>query len=422
MNEKILEARELRYHVIKKMSKSQKIIISLKANTPGNDKNRYSSYFLIKLFNKVINYHFDTIEFNVLNGSDGPYFLYRINNDTQEKIKEILVGIENNHPLGRLIDLDLYINGNMVSRSDFGLPRRTCMICKSDVSHCMRNHSHSLDELLSFIDNSILKFLKSQLSILMESSMLRELNLEHKFGLVTPSSTGSHNDMDYQLMLKSKDIIIPYLTDIFELSFIQNNDIDLFEKAKQLGIHAEKEMLKSTSQINTYKGLIYLLGFVLMSLGLVIKKKKGFEDVYLEIENLAKNIYKDFSTNLKTSGIDAYLKHNITGIRGEVSKGLPTIQKAISIFSNIDVVDQKHQHSILLFFMTHSEDTVLLKRSGSIENYNKIKEMARKVNPYLEKDILDFTSFCIKNNLSFGGSADLFITFHFLNLLREMIL
>ena len=38
MNEKILEARELRYHVIKKMSKSQKIIISLKANTPGNDK------------------------------------------------------------------------------------------------------------------------------------------------------------------------------------------------------------------------------------------------------------------------------------------------------------------------------------------------------------------------------------------------
>ena len=35
--------------------------------------------------------------------------------------------------------------------------------------------------------------------------------------------------------------------------------------------------------------------------------------------------------------------------------------------------------------MTHSEDTVLLKRSGSIENYNKIKEMARKVNPYLEK-------------------------------------
>ena len=215
------------------------------------------------------------------------------------------------------------------------------MICKSDVSHCMRNHSHSLDELLSFIDNSILKFLKSQLSILMESSMLRELNLEHKFGLVTPSSTGSHNDMDYQLMLKSKDIIIPYLTDIFELSFIQNNDIDLFEKAKQLGIHAEKEMLKSTSQINTYKGLIYLLGFVLMSLGLVIKKKKGFEDVYLEIENLAKNIYKDFSTNLKTAGIDAYLKHNITGIRGEVSKGLPTIQKAISIFSNIDVVDQK---------------------------------------------------------------------------------
>ena len=63
--------------------------------------------------------------------------------------------------------------------------------------------------------------------------------------------------------------------------------------------------------------------------------------------------------------------------------------------------------------MIHSEDTVLLKRAGSLKSYQHFKQMAAQVNPYIDKDIKDFTTYCINHNISIGGSADLFIVFHF---------
>ena len=103
-------------------------------------------------------------------------------------------------------------------------------------------------------------------------AILQELNLEIKFGLVTPSSSGSHPDMNYELMFNSKEIIIPHLVRIFELGFLYPDDKDLLEKARLIGIEAETQMFDMTKQINTYKGLIYILGFVLLSLGILVKK------------------------------------------------------------------------------------------------------------------------------------------------------
>lgn len=64
--------------------------------------------------------------------------------------------IEDEHPLGRLFDIDVIgENGVPVSRKELGLPERKCLLCENTVWHCMRSHSHTREELLAKIDEMI---------------------------------------------------------------------------------------------------------------------------------------------------------------------------------------------------------------------------------------------------------------------------
>jgi len=418
MTDQILDAREQRFLNILELSKKCKVLISLKANTPGEDKNRYSSYFLINQFDYLINQSFDIISRYTYNGPDGPYYVYSINREMIEEIKKELIYIEDTHFLGRLIDLDLYFKGENISRDHYNIKQRTCMLCNQLAFECIKSNKHILSDILY---SKIQDYITNKLLVFLDKSILLELNLENKFGLVTPSSNGSHHDMDYDLMLKSKDVILPFLIDIFVLGFTHDHDHQLYHKARAIGLKAELAMLEKTDQVNTYKGLIYLLGFVLLSTGYLIKNHLPFKDIFSQVKYLAKDVMLDFEKDPQTSGMKSFLEHQITGIRGEVFKGLPTIQKALKHFSNIDTFDKKHQHHLLLFFMQHCEDTVLLKRSGSLSNYHHYKQMAAQVNPYVDKDIKSFTTYCINNHISFGGSADLFVVFHFLKYIEQIL-
>ncbi|AUD64281.1 holo-ACP synthase CitX [Tenericutes bacterium MZ-XQ] len=415
MNDHILKAREERFEHIKSISKNYKTLILIKSNTPGQNKERYSSFFLLNIFHGLIENQFKVIYKTFKKGFDGPYYVYAIQADQLEEIKDTLIDIETSHPLGRLIDLDLYQDQKLVSREDFNLPLRTCMLCEKPAIACMREQTHTLEELLLHIDISIVEFLKKEISHFIKQAMLNELNLDPKFGLVTPTSSGSHPDMNYKLMYQSIDILMPYFLEIFELGMIFDDDPNLFDKANHIGRQAEKEMYLFTNDVNTYKGLIYILGFVLLSIGHIIKNSKPSSDIYQRIKELSFHVLDDFKSNIMTAGINAFKTYQIKGIRGEVFNGLPTVKKAFNYFKYIDILDPKNYHHILLFFMIHSEDTVLLNRSGSLENYQHFKAMSSQVNPYIDKDIKDFTNYCIKHNISFGGSADLFIVFQFIH-------
>ena len=415
MNDQILKAREERFEHIKSISKNYQTIILLKANTPGKNKERYSSYFLVNVFNQVIDNQFKVIYKTFKKGFDGPYYVYAIQSNQIKETKLALIDIETNHPLGRLVDLDLYDRYELVSRNDFNLPLRSCMLCEKPAIICMREQTHSLDDLLLHIDVSIIEFLKKEITNFIKRAMLNELNLDPKFGLVTPTSSGSHLDMNYKLMYESIDILIPYFLEIFELGMIFDDDPNLFDKANQIGQQAEKEMYRLTNDVNTYKGLIYILGFVLLSIGYLIKHNKPSTDIYQRIKELSFHVLDDFKSDIMTAGINAFRTYQIKGIRGEVFNGLPTIKKAFNYFKYMDILDPKNYHHILLFFMIHSEDTVLLNRAKSLENYQHFKSMASQVNPYIDKDIKDFTEYCINHHISFGGSADLFIVFQFIH-------
>lgn len=64
--------------------------------------------------------------------------------------------IEDTHPLGRLFDIDVINDmASPVSRAAIGQEPRRCLLCGREVRYCMRNRSHSTEELQTRISQMI---------------------------------------------------------------------------------------------------------------------------------------------------------------------------------------------------------------------------------------------------------------------------
>ena len=66
----------------------------------------------------------------------------------QEEAKRRTVELEDSHPLGRLFDADIILpEGRPLSRTELGAPPRRCLLCDREARFCMRNGSHTREEL-----------------------------------------------------------------------------------------------------------------------------------------------------------------------------------------------------------------------------------------------------------------------------------
>ena len=76
------------------------------------------------------------------------------------EVKQTCCRIEDTHPLGRLLDLDVLepVEGGVapVGRDRVGLEPRRCLLCDRPARECMRAHTHTYEELLRRIDGIIL--------------------------------------------------------------------------------------------------------------------------------------------------------------------------------------------------------------------------------------------------------------------------
>lgn len=68
-------------------------------------------------------------------------------------LKQVLVHLEESHPLGRLWDFDVVDStGLTIDRRQLALPRRACLVCDEPAHACSRSRRHSLADLLYTID------------------------------------------------------------------------------------------------------------------------------------------------------------------------------------------------------------------------------------------------------------------------------
>ena len=82
------------------------------------------------------------------------------------ELKKRCCKIEDTHPLGRLMDIDVIPelspgqvgDFSPLSRADIGLEPRRCLLCSNEARYCMRAKTHTREELLEKISQIVLAY------------------------------------------------------------------------------------------------------------------------------------------------------------------------------------------------------------------------------------------------------------------------
>ena len=149
----VLEQRERRVSIINELQKEfpQYAILSFKLNIPGPIKNTDNYQWAFKQGLDAID---EDIVKKIIEKDNitGPEAFLVINSSALE-LKKRMITIENNHPLGRLYDLDVI----GVDRSQLSMSPRKCLICDDIAYACSRSRKHSLEAVVEKINNMILE-------------------------------------------------------------------------------------------------------------------------------------------------------------------------------------------------------------------------------------------------------------------------
>jgi holo-ACP synthase / triphosphoribosyl-dephospho-CoA synthase len=418
----ILEARETRIRYVHDMIKAhENPVIVIKANIPGTQKRIRDAYVLVRIFLNHLKQIQNPHQSLMFDSADGPYALLSVDEMDMVSLKKTLVNLEETHPLGRLIDLDLYMDATYsISRVELSLSPRKCYICEADARICSRNQTHTTEALLTHINEKITSYLRETVIRVAKEAMLQELNLEHKFGLVTPSSQGSHPDMTYLLMQDAMHAILPFFGDLMVRAYRSDDLDELFSSSRIIGMIAEEKMKAVTQGINCYKGLIFILGLSVISLGYTLSHGHAFDMLFEHIKTMTRDLKKELGSSTNTFGERAYLQYGIEGARGEARQGLPTVSYALSLIKHEKELSPIKLRQLLKTILMSSDDTVMLKRAMNVSFYEQVKKMFRDNLLHDDKDAIELTQFCVQHQLSIGGSADLLVTTLFLKKISEI--
>ncbi len=150
-------------------------------------------------------------------------------------------------------------------------------------------------------------------------------------GLVSPVSNGAHKDMNYYTFIDSTSAIMKYLVLFVQAGMdFHKDEKELFAHVREIGKKAERSMFYNTKNINTHKGMLFLMGITCAAVGKVMTEKKEFNEISNVIKSMTYGIVESelksliYKKNL-SNGEKLFLKYGIEGVRGEVEKGLPTV-------------------------------------------------------------------------------------------------
>jgi holo-ACP synthase len=161
--EDILLGRERRIEYQKRLVKQYEMpILVIRVNYPGVNKDNHFSQEITKIMEQIICEIFSySIHYKIMTTTaEGPLVIMSINKEARE-IKEMALNIEDNHILGRCVDLDVYDEkNNSISRMDFGLDMRKCYICDDIAHNCVRSKKHSKEEVEGFIKSKFTEYME----------------------------------------------------------------------------------------------------------------------------------------------------------------------------------------------------------------------------------------------------------------------
>lgn len=155
----LLESREKRWQLQRQLIQDnpELTLVCLTVIMPGNVKRNAQSLVVAHAAVEAIQEAFgQSIQWQREQDLSTGYEGYYLVDMSMIACKRLACEIEDNHPLGRLFDIDV-INTHVepVSRSVIGREGRKCLLCDHDARYCMRNHTHTRDELQQKIQQMI---------------------------------------------------------------------------------------------------------------------------------------------------------------------------------------------------------------------------------------------------------------------------
>jgi len=216
-------------------------------------------------------------------------------------------------------------------------------------------------------------------------SILYEVSCYPSFGLVSPISTGAHDDMNYFTFIDSSTLLYRYFLKMTERAYSSDSIEMIFSDCRKIGMRAEEEMLKKTKGVNTHKGMIFVMGIGLIAISKLLYDGKSLEDLSEFIKAMTNGLVDNELKRLErksklTNGEKIYLKYGISGIRGEVEDGLPIVlEKALPYYENLNGKgENKKLLKTLLLIMSECDDTTILNRH-SLEVLEEVKKDSKKL-------------------------------------------
>jgi len=345
-------------------------------------------------------------------------------------LKNICTGIEEDTPMGRLFDMDvLDIHGQKLERSR----ERCCLICGAPGRSCAAGRLHSVPALQEATQKLITAHFDSadaaRIADAAVEALLEEVRTTPKPGLVDLRNNGSHTDMDLPLFTASANALRPYFMRCAGIGqeTAAHSPEKSFPLLRKAGLQAEAAMYAATGGVNTHKGAIYTLGILCSAFGrlwhtgilspdpeqvLVLGAAIAGDAARADLNNAAAD----------TAGLRLYRELGISGIRGEMAQGLPSVAKiALPIFRTVRSRGFSPNDAgviTLLHLIAHVQDTNLYHRGGQ-SGAEFAAESARKLleqDPYpAPAQIEALDDALIARKLSPGGCADLLAATYFLD-------
>lgn len=457
--EDVLAAREKRAGLQAEMRAAHHAsIVSLSINMPGSIKYTEDVVSLLytalgKLRQRFFALGFSLLEERIYHVIAGPGAVLAVGGEAAQ-IKRAAVELEEEASYARLLDIDVFMpEGKQLSRTDIGLPLRTCLVCQGEAVLCMREQKHDRNEVVSAAYRLLASYKAQEIQELLPreveiigiaalEAMLMELACTPAPGLVDRFNPGAHRDMDFFTFTKSSSVLSIAMHRCALAGWRHKGESgELLPLLRTLGCQAEQAMFQATAGINTQKGILFLMGIMVAAAAQAARKGKPVtaQQVTDAAARICQGIVaRELEAIRKlppqrklTAGERFYVEHGVTGIRGEIEAGLPSVQKVGLPCLREGLAQGLHLNDALvhalLGLMSVTQDTTILNRHN-MDVLDEVKAEAKALmaeGGMLSSDaiqkVTEMDNRFISRNISPGGSADLLAVTYFLHLLEERL-
>lgn len=253
-------------------------------------------------------------------------------------------------------------------------------------------------------------------------AILLEVSTHPKPGLVTRLSNGAHKDMSVFTFMMSSAVLSKAFNDLQDIGQAHRGTlVELFCKLRSYGVGAEAELLRVTKGVNTQRGILFAGGIVSAVSGYAMNMGLSRDALLPLIKEMAAGLVARELKNLDhaamTAGEKLYYKYGITGIRGEVENGFPSVVNyglpaLEDAFDKGATINDALVHA-LISLMTVVEDSNVIWRTD-YDTLLEVQRIAKNIlslgSVFTEKGrmaIAETERYFLQRRISPGGSADL---------------